>query len=89
MDTLFGEGVYLTTLDPKYKTKYEIAQNNYDAGWRQGLAEGKIDCYLKISIPDSQVKQAPSDRDIYIFPNADINLDNYSWTSGKVWNDQI
>ena len=83
-DALYGEGVYLTRLDPQNESKFEIAMNNYDGGWLQGLREGKIDCYIKIIIPDSQVKEAPSDRDIYVYPNADIRLDNYDWSSGDV-----
>ena len=83
-DACYGEGVYLTKLDPRNESKYEIAMNNYDKRALQGLREGKIDCYIKITIPDSQVKQAPSDRDIYVYPNADILLDNYDWSSGDV-----
>ena len=83
-DAIFGEGVYLTKLDPRNANKFQIALNNYDEGWLQGLIEGKIDCYIKINIPGSRVEQAPSDRDIYVYPNADIHLDNYNWSSGDV-----
>lgn len=83
-DAIYGKGVYLTKLGPQNKSKYEIAMNNYDSAWNQGLSEGKVDCFIRITIPDSEVKQASSARDIYIYPNADIYLDDYDWSSGDV-----
>ena len=36
-DCQYGEGVYLTRLDPKEHSKAEVAKNNYANGWKSRL----------------------------------------------------
>ena len=93
LDCAFGVGVYLTTLNPKKHSKEVIAKNNYDHGWRGGLASGKTDSFIQICIPNGNRKlwkardpQYPS-RDVYLYTD-DLYLCDFNYKSGYVsdWN---
>lgn len=47
-DCVFGDGVYLTTLNPEDFDKKSLAKNNYGGGWRKRLSDGKLDFYIEI-----------------------------------------
>ena len=47
-DGIFGDGVYLTSLDPNDHNKEEIARNNWNNGWRENLH--KTDYYIEIDM---------------------------------------
>ena len=83
-DGIFGDGVYLTTLDPHDHNKEEIARNNWNNGWRANL--GKSDYYIEIEMSslDRDLLEANNSdgRDVYIY-KSDIDLDDFVWKSGK------
>ena len=83
-DGIFGEGVYLTSLNPRDHDKEEIAKNNWNSGWEGNL--DKTDCYIEIEISSSDrdlVKVNSRDgRDVYRY-KSDIHLDDFDWESGK------
>ena len=84
VDGIFGEGVYLTSLNPKDHDKEEIAKNNWNNGWNGNL--DKTDYYFEIDIPPSDRNlrpvNSPDGRDVYVF-EADLDLDDFDWISGK------
>ena len=47
-DCIYGDGVYLTTLNPEDFDKESIARNNYGGGWRKRLSDGKLDYYIEL-----------------------------------------
>ena len=47
-DCLYGDGVYLTTLNPEDFDKESLARNNYGAGWRKRLSAGRLDYYIEL-----------------------------------------
>ena len=83
-DGIFGDGVYLTSLDPHDHNKEEIARNNWNNGWRANL--GKSDYYIEIEMSslDRDLLEANNSdgRDVYIY-KSDIYLDDSIWKSGK------
>ena len=83
-DGIFGDGVYLTSLDPHDHNKEEIARNNWNNGWRANL--GKSDYYIEIEMSslDRDLLEANNSdgRDVYIY-KSDIDLDDFVWKSGK------
>ena len=83
-DGIFGEGVYLTSLNPRDHDKEEIAKNNWNEGWRGKL--DKTDYYIEIEISPSDRDLSKVDsgdgRDVYIY-KSDIHLDDFDWESGK------
>ena len=84
IDGIFGEYVYLTSLDPHEHDKEEIAKNNWNNGWKGNL--DKSDYYFEIEIPtsDRDLRKVNSrdGRDVYVY-EADLDLDDFNWTSGK------
>lgn len=84
IDGIFGEYVYLTSLDPHEHDKEEIAKNNWNNGWKGNL--DKSDYYFEIEIPtsDRDLRKVNSrdGRDVYVY-EADLDLDDFDWTSGK------
>ena len=62
-DAVHGDGVYLTTLDPKLG-KDIVIQNNWDGVTRN--SEEKMECYFEILMPSSKVTRA-KEREIYRF----------------------
>ena len=49
-DCVYGEGVYLTTLQPDEHSKEQVARNNYGGAWKSRLEGGSLDCYLELEI---------------------------------------
>ena len=84
VDGIFGEGVYLTSLNPNDHDKEEIAKNNWNNGWKGNL--NKTDYYFDIDIPrshrDLRKVSSRDGRDVYVF-EADLDLDDFDWISGK------
>ena len=84
-DCQYGEGVYLTRLDPNEHSKAELAKNNYANGWKSRLADGNVDCYVEIEMdadePDLQ-KCRVGGRDVYLF-DGDLILGGRQWGCGK------
>ena len=54
-DCVYGDGVYLTTLNPEDFSKEDLAKNNYGGGWRKRLSDGRLDYYVEIEIPFSDL----------------------------------
>ena len=77
-DAAFGTGVYLTAITPE-SAKDAIAYNNYDdgdAGWFIKLLEGHVDYVVKITLPLDWVTQVDSDRNIWLYEDDDLDLDD-------------
>jgi len=84
----FGNGVYLTTLEPETNTKAQISKNNWNQTSESFLK--KTDNYFVLNIPKSAVRAITSDRDIYLFSNGmDLRLKKYSWWLKKYDSNQI
>jgi len=79
-DAVHGDGVYLTTLDPKLG-KEAVWKNNWDGVIRN--IEEKMECYFEILIPSDEVRRAKEKRDIQVFPG-ELQLSDYKW-SLKNW----
>ena len=83
-DGIFGDGVYLTSLDPHDHNKEEIARNNWNNGWRGNLDKTGYYIEIEMSSLDNDLVEANSTdgRDVYIY-KSDIYLDDFVWKSGK------
>ena len=86
-DCVYGDGVYLTTLNPEDFSKEDLAKNNYGGGWRKRLSDGRLDYYVEIEIPFSDLKlercrTGDEARDVYLYAG-DLRLDTFSWQSGR------
>merc|ERR1712179_841600 len=78
-DATHGEGVYLTTLEPRHGPEV-IKNNNWD-----GVAATKnnVEVYFEITMPSSKVKRANDKRDIQVHKGP-LVLSEYRW-SLKDW----
>lgn len=65
-DAAFGEGVYLTRLDPM-NSKTKILYNNYCR--ENGQLKGKADAVLRLEIRTSAVEKCSNTRDVFLYPN--------------------
>jgi len=78
-DTAFGNGVYLTGLDPGTHTPAEIAINN----WMDDSPEfiRKAEYHFVLDIPDSDVEDySTEDRNIFLYGwKSDLRLWKYPW----------
>jgi len=83
-DAVHGDGVYLTTLDPKLG-KEAVWKNNWDGVIRN--IEEKMECYFEILIPSDEVRRAKEKRDIQVFPG-ELQLSDYKW-SLKNWSGEL
>lgn len=84
-DCVYGDGVYLTTLNPEDFDKTELAKNNYGGAWRKRLADGRLDYYVEIEIPYSNLNLQRCEaggRDVYLYVT-DLDLSEFKWQSGK------
>jgi len=85
-DCMYGEGVYLTRLDPDEHSKAELAKNNYGAGgWQSRLDDGNVDCYVEVEMDllDPQLQKCRAQgRDVYLF-DGDLILRGRQWQCGK------
>lgn len=79
-DAVHGDGVYLTTLDPR-NGKDVVGKNNWDGIARNN--DHKMECYFEILIPSSKVTRAKEKRDIQVYPG-ELVLSDYMW-SLKDW----
>ena len=71
-DCVYGDGVYLTTLNPEDFSKEDLAKNNYGGGWRRRMSDGRLDYYIEIEISYSDLKlercKTSDDwRDVYLY----------------------
>eukprot|EP00112_Aurelia_sp_Birch-Aquarium-sp1_P014232 Seg306.2 transcript_id=Seg306.2/GoldUCD/mRNA.D3Y31 product="hypothetical protein" protein_id=Seg306.2/GoldUCD/D3Y31 len=85
-DACYGQGVYLTSLDPSKNKKAVIATNNYQRGSTKRLENGNVDFFIQIDIPagDRRLRNCSSqNRDVYLYEGDGIDLDEYEWKSGK------
>merc|ERR1712098_612824 len=83
-DCVYGDGVYLTSLNPEDYDKSDLAKNNYGAAWKKRLEAGRLDCYVEIDIPFSDLRLRECDavdRDVFLY-EGDILLDKFTWESG-------
>ena len=83
-DAVHGDGVYLTTLDPKLG-KDIVGKNNWDGVTR--TPEDKMECYFEILMPSSKVRRAKEKRDIQIH-TGELVLSQYKW-SLKNWSGDL
>jgi len=85
-DCVYGDGVYLTTLNPEDFSKKDLAKNNYGGLWEKRLSDGRLDCYVEIEIPFSDLKlercrTQDDSRDVYLY-SGDLDLSLFQWQSG-------
>ena len=79
-----GDGVYLTTLDPRLG-RDTVQKNNW-----AGLArhkDYKMECYFEILLPSRKVKRAKEKRDIQVY-TGELCLGEFKW-SLKNWDGDI
>ncbi|KAL8617163.1 hypothetical protein ACOMHN_014333 [Nucella lapillus] len=82
-DARFGRGVYLTTLPPS-AGKEVIIKTCWSANVvTHFLQTGRVDYYIKVTIPPNLVERATIKRDVYLHKGVLI-LKDYPWGSGKV-----
>ena len=73
-DAVHGEGVYLTTLEPKYGLQ-TIMKNN----WGGAAADrAKVDAYFEILLPSREITRAKDKRDIQVYKGT-LKLSDYKW----------
>jgi len=80
-DAVHGDGVYLTTLDPR-EGETTIKNNNWN-----GAAEKKTEVYFEILISYDKVSMANDKRDIQVH-NGPLKLFDYKWNL-KNWDGQL
>lgn len=85
-DSCYGQGVYLTSLNPEEHTKDYIAKNNWnDAGCAKKM-QGCLDYYIEITFEDGDPDLKPDGfrdgRNIYRYQR-DVILSNCEWSCGK------
>jgi len=83
-DAAHGDGVYLTTLDPRLG-KETIKNNNWDG--LAGSKDKQVDAYFEIFMPSDKVKRAKEKRDIQVHLGA-LTLADYKW-SLKNWDGNL
>ena len=83
-DMFHGPGVYLTRLDPGRYSKPEIGRNNWSGGGQAKVAEGKVDYYVMVEIPETDywLEECEDQQDKWLY-TTDLCLDDYEWRSGK------
>ena len=84
-DAIAGDGVYLTSLSPRNRSKMMISKNNYD-GTQNMFAErqeqdGKVDYWFEFNLPESAVSKYPTKRDIWLYPAQDLLFSDYRPTN--------
>jgi len=84
-DARYGEGVYLTTLEPGYG-EATIKNNNWD-GYGVEVSKTKIGVFFEIQIPSSKVVRVNNTRDIQIYKGP-LQLSDYKW-SLKNWDGKL
>ena len=83
-DAVHGDGVYLTTLEPRLGRE-TVMNNNWDG--LVGSMDKEIDVYFEIFMPSIKVKRAQEKRDIQVYTGA-LQLSDYKW-SLKNWDGEL
>ena len=83
-DAAHGDGVYLTTLEPRLGRE-TVKNNNWDG--LAGIRDKKVEAYFEIFMPSSKVMRAKDKRDIQVHAGA-LLLDKYKW-SLKNWDGEL
>ena len=83
-DAVHGDGVYLTTLEPRLGRE-TIEKNNWDGAARS--QDKKMEVYFEILIPSSKVTRAKEKRDIQVH-TGELSLAEYKW-SLKNWEGEL
>ena len=87
-DCLYGDGVYLTTMNPQEFSKEDLARNNWGGAWKKRMSAGRLDYYIEIEIPYSDLSlqrcdtSDSGDRDVYLY-SGHMQLDRFSWDHGE------
>jgi len=78
-DAGYGNGVYLTTLNPDTHSKHDIAMNNWVKTTESFINKTKY--YFVLTIPDSDIKDVSSNgRVIFLLGRkSDLSLHKYHW----------
>eukprot|EP00092_Neocalanus_flemingeri_P038410 GFUD01041817.1.p1 GENE.GFUD01041817.1~~GFUD01041817.1.p1 ORF type:complete len:228 (-),score=37.02 GFUD01041817.1:40-723(-) len=79
-----GDGVYLTTLDPKLGRE-QVGRNNWDGITRR--QDQKMESYFEILLPSKKVKRAKERRNIQVHTGV-LHLASYKW-SLRAWNGDL
>lgn len=88
-DARYGSGVYLTSLPPS-TPKHDLAWNNYDTNTRLVkimIGRGKADFVFQFDsedLPGVEKVGDNTDRDIWLFRDADIDLDMIQYSYSEV-----
>ena len=85
-DAVHGDGVYLTTLEPRLGRE-TVMNNNWDGLVGSNSMDKKIDVYFEIFMPSTKVKRAREKRDIQVYTGA-LQLSDYKW-SLKNWDGEL
>eukprot|EP00092_Neocalanus_flemingeri_P056642 GFUD01067171.1.p1 GENE.GFUD01067171.1~~GFUD01067171.1.p1 ORF type:complete len:209 (-),score=41.13 GFUD01067171.1:59-685(-) len=79
-----GDGVYLTTMDPK-RGREQVGRNNWDGITRR--QDQKMESYFEILLPSKKVKRAKERRNIQVHTGV-LHLASYKW-SLRAWNGDL
>jgi len=79
VDGAYGNGVYLTNLDPETSSKQQIALNNWTNTSESTMK--KLKNYFVLDIPASEITDTnATGRKVFLFGHRnDVRLYNYSW----------
>jgi len=78
-DAAFGDGVYLTMLEPQYGEE-KIMKNNWDGA---AVSRDKVEAFFEIQMPGTKAVRAEDKRDILVH-KGDLVLSDYKWNL-KSW----
>ena len=73
-DAIHGDGVYLTTLEPKYGLP-TIMNNNWDG---VAVNRAKVEAYFEFWLPSSAIIRAKEKRNIQVYKGT-LKLSDYKW----------
>ena len=73
-DAAFGDGVYLTTMEPQYGMN-TILKNNWDGA---AVTMDKVEAFYEIQMPCTKAIRAEDERDILVHQGA-LTLRDYRW----------
>eukprot|EP00420_Gonyaulax_spinifera_P004110 CAMPEP_0197924086 /NCGR_PEP_ID=MMETSP1439-20131203/95075_1 /TAXON_ID=66791 /ORGANISM="Gonyaulax spinifera, Strain CCMP409" /LENGTH=269 /DNA_ID=CAMNT_0043546487 /DNA_START=54 /DNA_END=863 /DNA_ORIENTATION=- len=91
-DAVEGRGAYGTSYPPSTRLG-TIARNNWDGGWHDAVANGKMDHYIRCEVPVRDLRQHSghgqgSRGEILVHPLG-IDLTRYATTFGRVGRDPV
>ena len=73
-DAVHGDGVYLTTLEPKYGLP-TIMNNDWDGA---AVNRAKVEIYFEFLLPSSEIIRAKEKRNIQVYEGT-LNISDYKW----------